>query len=209
MQLPDRDSAVDERGHLHGVVDRTRPSFIGERADEPARVSEKLRQNTFWQGRGGSVEHAISGIDIALWDLFGKITKQPVSRLLGGNYRSKIKPYGSLLFDEIFVSPKSSSYRAYRFAWSGHPTDRPALAATTAGATTTVYASWNGATEVARWRVLSGTAPSSLRAGPTAARTDFETAIPLGGAAKLVQVEALDRSGKVLGRSRVVAAKRA
>ena len=116
---------------------------------------------------------------------------------------------GTLLFDEIFVSPKSSSYRAYRFAWSGHPTDRPAAAATTAGATTTVYASWNGATEVARWRVLSGTAPSSLRAGPTVARTDFETAIPLGGAAKLVQVEALDRSGRVIGRSRVAAAKRA
>jgi L-alanine-DL-glutamate epimerase-like enolase superfamily enzyme len=77
-----------------------RPFLIGERADEPARVSEKLRQNTFWQGRGGSVEHAISGIDIALWDLFGKITKQPVSRLLGGNYRAKIKPYGSLLFAE-------------------------------------------------------------------------------------------------------------
>jgi L-alanine-DL-glutamate epimerase-like enolase superfamily enzyme len=77
-----------------------RPFLIGERADEPARVSEKLRQNTFWQGRGGSVEHTISGIDIALWDLFGKITKQPVSRLLGGNYRSKIKPYGSLLFAE-------------------------------------------------------------------------------------------------------------
>ena len=116
---------------------------------------------------------------------------------------------GTLLFDELFVSPKSSSYRAYRFAWSGHPTDRPAAAATTAGASTTVYASWNGATEVARWRVLSGTAPSSLRAGPTVARTDFETAIPLGGAAKLVQVEALDRSGRVIGRSRVAAAKRA
>ncbi|MEA2351023.1 MAG: hypothetical protein QOG86_1964 [Thermoleophilaceae bacterium] len=114
---------------------------------------------------------------------------------------------GTLLFDESFVSPKSSSYRAYRSAWSGHPTDRPAVAATAAGATTTVYASWNGATEVARWRVLSGTAPGSLRAGPTVARTDFETAIPLGGAAKLVQVEALDRSGKVIGRSKVVAAK--
>jgi hypothetical protein len=114
---------------------------------------------------------------------------------------------GTLLFDEIFLSPESSSYRAYRFAWSGHPTDRPAAAATTAGATTIVHASWNGATEVARWRVLSGAAPSSLRAGRTVARTDFETAIPLGGAAKLVQVEALDRSGKVIGRSRVVAAK--
>jgi L-alanine-DL-glutamate epimerase-like enolase superfamily enzyme len=74
--------------------------LIGERADEPMRVSERLRQSTFWQGRGGSVEHAISGLDIALWDLMGKICKQPVSRLLGGNYRGKIKPYGSILFDE-------------------------------------------------------------------------------------------------------------
>lgn len=77
-----------------------KPLLIGERADEPSRISEKLRQHMFWQGRGGSVEHAISGIDIALWDLFGKVTNQPVSRLLGGNYRNKIKPYGSLLFDE-------------------------------------------------------------------------------------------------------------
>ncbi len=77
-----------------------KPFLLGERADEPARLSEELRQNMFWQGRGGSVEHAISGIDIALWDLFGKSTHQPVSRLLGGIYRTKIKPYGSLLFDE-------------------------------------------------------------------------------------------------------------
>ena len=63
-------------------------------------VSEKLRQSSFWQGRGGTVEHAISGIDIALWDLLGKACGQPVSRLLGGCYREKIKPYGSLLFDE-------------------------------------------------------------------------------------------------------------
>jgi L-alanine-DL-glutamate epimerase-like enolase superfamily enzyme len=63
-------------------------------------VSEKLRQHTFWQGRGGAVEHAISGIDVALWDLFGKITNQPVARLLGGVYRDRVKPYGSLLFDE-------------------------------------------------------------------------------------------------------------
>jgi L-alanine-DL-glutamate epimerase-like enolase superfamily enzyme len=74
--------------------------LIGERPDEPARVSEKLRQSFFWQGRGGSVEHAISGIDIALWDLMGQICKQPVARLLGGCYRDRIKPYGSLLFDE-------------------------------------------------------------------------------------------------------------
>jgi D-galactarolactone cycloisomerase len=77
-----------------------RPHLIGERADEPMRVSEKLRQSTFWQGRGGAVEHAISGIDIALWDLMGQICQQPVARLLGGYYRQRIKPYGSILFDE-------------------------------------------------------------------------------------------------------------
>ncbi|MFL5780494.1 MAG: arylsulfotransferase family protein [Thermoleophilaceae bacterium] len=114
---------------------------------------------------------------------------------------------GTLLFDETFLSPHSSSYRAYRSEWSARPMDRPAAVATTTGAKTTVYASWNGATEVARWRVLSGAAPGSLTAGPTVERTDFETAIPLEIAAKLVQVEALDRTGKVIGRSKVVAAK--
>src|SRR3954449_1787260 len=100
-----------------------RPLLVGERADEPARVSEKLRQNTFWQGRGGSVEHAISGIDIALWDLFGKITNQPVARLLGGIYRTKIKPYGSLLFDEPdalrwkLTQAVGRGFRAIKLGW--------------------------------------------------------------------------------------------
>ena len=99
------------------------PHLIGERADEPARVTEKLRQSSFWQGRGGAVEHAISGIDIALWDLFGKITQQPVSRLLGGNYRSRIKPYGSILFDEpgplreALHATVARGFRAIKLGW--------------------------------------------------------------------------------------------
>jgi L-alanine-DL-glutamate epimerase-like enolase superfamily enzyme len=93
-------SAYTSLALIDGGVKLLRPLLIGERSDEPARVSEKLRQHTFWQGRGGAVEHAISGIDIALWDLFGKVVNQPVARLLGGVYRDRIKPYGSLLFDE-------------------------------------------------------------------------------------------------------------
>ena len=93
-------SAMTSKALIAASVALLRPHLIGERADEPARVSEKLRQSTFWQGRGGAVEHAISGIDIALWDLMGKICGQPVSRLLGGCYRTRIKPYGSILFDE-------------------------------------------------------------------------------------------------------------
>lgn len=77
----------------------------------------------FWQGRGGSIEHAISGIDIALWDLFGKITNQPVSRLLGGNYRTQIKPYGSLLFDEVeplkekLKAAMKNGFKAIKLGW--------------------------------------------------------------------------------------------
>ena len=85
---------------IEGAVELLWPLMDGESGVEPERVSEKLRQSTFWQGRGGAVEHAISGIDIALWDIMGKACNQPVSRLLGGNYRSRIKPYGSMLFDE-------------------------------------------------------------------------------------------------------------
>jgi L-alanine-DL-glutamate epimerase-like enolase superfamily enzyme len=93
-------SVYTSRALTEAGVRLLRPLLIGERADEPMRVTEKLRQSAFWQGRGGAVEHAISGIDIALWDMFGKICGQPVARLLGGYYRDKIKPYGSILFDE-------------------------------------------------------------------------------------------------------------
>ena len=85
---------------VEGALGILRPMLIGESAIEPVRVCENLHQSTFWQGRGGSITHAISGIDIALWDIFGKVTGQPISRLLGGRYRDKVKPYGSLLMVE-------------------------------------------------------------------------------------------------------------
>jgi len=59
------------------------PLYRGENALEPERVSEKFHQNSFWLGRGGSITHAISGNDIALWDLLGQAAGQPVGRLLG------------------------------------------------------------------------------------------------------------------------------
>jgi D-galactarolactone cycloisomerase len=108
---------------VDGAVQLLWPLLKGESAVEPERVSETLRQSTFWQGRGGAVEHAISGIDIALWDMFGKLCGQPVSRLLGGNYRQRIKPYGSILFDEpdplkrTLEATVGRGFRAIKMGW--------------------------------------------------------------------------------------------
>ncbi|MDZ4685487.1 MAG: mandelate racemase/muconate lactonizing enzyme family protein [Planctomycetaceae bacterium] len=106
-----------------GAVELLWPLLKGQPSVEPERVAETLRQSSFWQGRGGSVEHAISGIDIALWDLMGRICQQPVSRLMGGNYRNRIKPYGSMLFDEPeplrdkLQSVVARGFRAIKLGW--------------------------------------------------------------------------------------------
>ncbi|MFH0910083.1 MAG: mandelate racemase/muconate lactonizing enzyme family protein [Planctomycetota bacterium] len=99
------------------------PFFRGENALEPERVSEKLHQNTFWLGRGGSITHAVSGIDIALWDLLGKATGQPVGRLLGGRYRERVRPYASLLMTEpsrmadALLPLAERGFRAFKIGW--------------------------------------------------------------------------------------------
>lgn len=99
------------------------PLYRGEQALEPERVSEKLHQHTFWLGRGGSITHTISGIDIALWDLLGKATGQPVGRLLGGRYRERARPYASLLMDqpeplaERLSELKGQGFRAFKIGW--------------------------------------------------------------------------------------------
>src|SRR5258708_37074598 len=85
---------------VRGALKLLEPLVLGEHALEPERVAEKLHQHTFWQGRGGSVTHTISGIDIALRDLLGQATGQPVGRLLGGRYRERVRPYASVLSGE-------------------------------------------------------------------------------------------------------------
>jgi D-galactarolactone cycloisomerase len=108
---------------VRGALDVLEPLYRGENALEPERVSEKLHQHTFWQGRGGSVTHTISGIDIALWDLLGQASGQPVGRLLGGCYRTRVQPYASVLMQEPAAlaahlqSVKAQGFRAFKIGW--------------------------------------------------------------------------------------------
>ncbi len=105
------------------AIDVLEPLWRGENALEPQRVSEKLHQNTFWMGRGGTLTHAISGIDIALWDILGQALGQPVSRLLGGTYRDSAMPYCSLLMEEpgqmrdALAPFVAKGFRAFKIGW--------------------------------------------------------------------------------------------
>ena len=112
---------------------------------------------------------------------------------------SEFDQAGRILFDGTFET--NGSYRAFRFPWSGRPAEAPTLAVGGRAAVPTVYASWNGATDVTTWAVLSGPSAAALEVVMTARRTGFETAIQLPSRASYVAVRAVGADGQVLGNS--------
>jgi L-alanine-DL-glutamate epimerase-like enolase superfamily enzyme len=116
-------SCFTSLGQVNSSLELLRPLLIGASDKDPAAVAEKLHQNTFWQGRGGAITNTMSGVDIALWDVFGKITKQPISRLLGGRHRETIKPYGSMLMAEPkkmrdkLQAGLARGFKAFKIGW--------------------------------------------------------------------------------------------
>ncbi len=118
---------------------------------------------------------------------------------------SEYTPSGTQIFNGSFTPPVTS-YRARRSPWYGTPATPPAIAVVRGGSggQTTVYASWNGASGVARWQLLVGTSSSNLRPVGTVASDGFETAIRTNASGRYFAVRALGFSGKVLGSSRVV-----
>jgi len=120
-------------------------------------------------------------------------------------YFSEYSPTGAQLLDAHFPLHEQS-YRSFRFAWTGTPAHQPAFAFSAGAARSgVVYASWNGATQVASWRVLAGATANSLQAVAQAPRSGFETAIelPVGTTAAHLQVQALDAAGRLLASSAV------
>ena len=119
-------------------------------------------------------------------------------------YATEFDRAGEMVFDLRFGAGRVDSYRAFRFPWTGRPTTRPTVALRTDGDRTTVYASWNGATEVARWRILAGPDAQHLSPAATAAKSGFETKVAVNSDAETFAVEALAANRRVLGRSAAV-----
>jgi hypothetical protein len=107
---------------------------------------------------------------------------------------------GDTVFDARFLAKGVETYRAYRMPWRARGEGRPSAVARADGANTTVRASWNGSTQVARWRVR----PEGGGAATTVPRDGFETAVRVPGRPGSVVVEALGKRGKVLGTSAAV-----
>jgi hypothetical protein len=107
---------------------------------------------------------------------------------------------------DAHMPPGYSSYRAYRFPWSGHPLSSPSVSARVlaTGDATAVFASWNGATDVASWRVLAGSAPGSLAPRVTMPDSGFESSVTFPEAFPYVAVQALGSAGQLLGTSTTV-----
>ncbi len=117
---------------------------------------------------------------------------------------SEFAPGGRLLFDARLPSAYQS-YTAYKFDWSAQPLQRPALVVRPGRrAGLVAYASWNGATAVAQWRLLAGSSPRALAAVASAARGGFETAIVWPHAAAYLAVQAISAGGQVLATSATV-----
>jgi len=119
-------------------------------------------------------------------------------------YVTEFDRRGRVLLDLRIGGALTNNYRAYRLRWVGRPAGPPAIAVERK----VVYASWNGATEIARWQVLVGNANDDFLVVAAAAKTGFETAIPFRAAGRFIAVQALDRKGDVLGVSSTFELKR-
>ncbi|KUO48803.1 MAG: mandelate racemase [Desulfitibacter sp. BRH_c19] len=117
-------NAIINTPSSHSASRGIKEVLIGEDPLEIELLWEKLYKETIYYGRRGVGIHALSAIDIALWDIAGKYYGVPICKLLGGCYRNKVKAYSSVLMpeDEYEVEKKAAyfaeqGYLGLKFGW--------------------------------------------------------------------------------------------
>lgn len=113
-------------------------------------------------------------------------------------YYSEFTADGTLISDMAIGG--CQSYRAFKQTWIATPTDSPA--AVFDDDKTTIKVSWNGATEVASWRLVTGPDKASATAQPPVPMEHFETSLPVPDGAAYVAIQALDAQGQVIGETK-------
>ncbi len=97
---PEAGKAVVDAEMSHGTCYGLREVLVGKDPFDFEQIWELMYRKTNYYGRLGVVMHAMSGVDMALWDIMGKALGKPVHKLLGGSYCSDVRAYASLLMPE-------------------------------------------------------------------------------------------------------------
>jgi hypothetical protein len=185
--LADGSISVFDNGAVPKVHPQSRGLVLSLKGGSLGVVTQYEHSPALSSGSQGNIQQ------LANQDMFVGWGSQP--------YFSEYSASGQLLFD-AHMHGSYESYRAYRFPWTGAPPGAPAVAAGPAsGGRVQVYASWNGDTRTASWRVLAGASAQTIAAVATVPRSGFETSVTTPGAAPYVAVQALDASGAVLASS--------
>jgi hypothetical protein len=158
------------------------------------RLVQELRHPTPLQaGSQGNVQQLPNGNWLVGWG------QEP--------YVSEYTPSGQLIYDEhmwaVKLQYETESYRTYKFEWKATPYWPPSIAAQKTGGGVEAWASWNGATEVASWRLLGGSSPTQLSPIGSASSSGFETTLH-GQSSAYVAVQALNGAGEVIGNSKPI-----
>ena len=97
---------------------------LGQDPFEIDRLIHRMYEGTIFFGRQGAVIQAMSGVEIALWDIVGKAVKRPVYQLLGGGFRKTFRAYASILFgdtpdetERIGSNLVKQGFKAVKFGW--------------------------------------------------------------------------------------------
>ena len=116
--------AIIEAPKSHTLCRGLKEIVIGENPFEISRIWEKMYQGSIYYGRRGAAIQAMSGIDMALWDILGKATGKPVYEMLGACYRKEIRAYASSLFGESLQETGDMArkyidhgFTAVKFGW--------------------------------------------------------------------------------------------
>lgn len=121
---PEVVKAVIDAPFSHNIASGLRHLVVGEDPLETRRIWQKLYRASMYYGRRAVVVTAIAAIDLALWDIKGKVYGQPIHRLLGGKQHEQIKAYASILFGsngdetrDIGQRWTDAGYKAVKFGW--------------------------------------------------------------------------------------------
>jgi L-alanine-DL-glutamate epimerase-like enolase superfamily enzyme len=87
---------------------------LGEDATDPRALYDRLYRHSYWHGRGGIVSFAISALDMAVWDLAGKLAEQPVHALLGGEPQLRLRACASVILDTLDLEHTGEQFADYR-----------------------------------------------------------------------------------------------